>query len=241
MPITETNPAPYAPPSAVMGVVKRYRDRGLQTPFTKEVLQRAGVTSSLAARTLQALESLDLIDSSGEPSEAFEGLQRAPQDQFKELLASVVRSAYSDVFQFADPAKDEVSKVRDAFRVYEPRGQQSRMVTLFLGLCAEAGIISEMPKRPGRKPGIPQKKRSSGTGAGSKGGGKVKGSSGRPPKAIQATGLPEPIVGLLAALPTEGWSQDQRDRFLTTFEAVLDFCIPVVEPDDDSEEEGHDD
>lgn len=239
MSVTETNPAPYAPPSAVLGIIKRYRDRGLQTPFGKDVLERAGVTSSLAARTLQALESLDLVDSSGNPTEAFKALQKAPQTEFKGLLASIVRSAYEEVFQFADPAQDEVTKVRDAFRVYVPRGQQSRMVTLFLGLCAEAGIIAELPTRPGPKPGVPQKRRvSAAVGhAGTKG--KAKGAGGKSVKF--PGGLPEPIVGLLAALPSSGWNQNQRDRFVKTFEAVLDFCIPIVEPATDTNEEDSDD
>jgi len=36
---------------------------------------------------------------------------------------------------------------------------------------------------------------------------------------------------LLTSLPTNGagWSETTRDRFLKTFEAVLDFCIPIVE------------
>jgi hypothetical protein len=34
----------------------------------------------------------------------------------------------------------------------------------------------------------------------------------------------------LAGLPAEGdsWTAAERDKFLTTFKAVLDFCFPVV-------------
>ena len=46
----------------------------------------------------------------------------------------------------------------------------------------------------------------------------------------KAGGLPAPIEGLLATLPDEGtgWTKDRRDKFVTTFEAVLDFCFPIV-------------
>ena len=42
--------------------------------------------------------------------------------------------------------------------------------------------------------------------------------------------MPAPIEGLLATLPNEGdgWTQDRRDKFVKTFEAVLDFCFPIV-------------
>ena len=48
------------------------------------------------------------------------------------------------------------------------------------------------------------------------------------PKSL--TGLPPALAGLLESLPdaSEGWSRDDRQKFLTTFQAVLDFCIPVV-------------
>jgi hypothetical protein len=49
--------------------------------------------------------------------------------------------------------------------------------------------------------------------------------------------LPTPLAGLLSTLPTNGagWSQATRDRFITTFEAVLDYCIPIKETADTTE------
>ena len=35
--------APYTSPSSIIQVVEGYRSRGLQTPFTVDVLQKAGV------------------------------------------------------------------------------------------------------------------------------------------------------------------------------------------------------
>jgi Family of unknown function (DUF5343) len=147
MPLAPDGPAPYAPVATIMEVVNRYRDRGLQTPFDADVLTRAGVTESLAPRTLLSLRHLDLIDEQGNPTPLFEGLRRAPSDEFPTRLEEVVRAVYADVFQFADPTVDAPERVADAFRQYVPAGQRSRMVTLFLGLCERAGIIPEAPAR----------------------------------------------------------------------------------------------
>ena len=44
-------------------------------------------------------------------------------------------------------------------------------------------------------------------------------------------GLPTPLAGLLTSLPAagNGWTKGEREKFMTTFGAVLDFCFPIVE------------
>jgi hypothetical protein len=46
------------------------------------------------------------------------------------------------------------------------------------------------------------------------------------------TAIPAAIAGVLASLPdpATGWPKAERDRFVTAFEAVLDFAIPIVQP-----------
>ena len=135
--------APYASPKNVLDVMERYRNRGLRTPFTVDLLGQIGVPDGAAHRTLQALRLLDLVDDAGEPTEALEGLKRASEDEYRPLLAQIVRSAYHTIFTVADPAEDSPVAVRDAFRFYKPDSQQHRMITLFLALCEEAGIIEK--------------------------------------------------------------------------------------------------
>lgn len=147
MPLEAGGGAPYAPVATVLEVINRYRDRGLQTPFTVDVLTRAGVTDGLAPRTLQSLRLLDLINGEGQPTEEFERLRQAPTDEFPHRLEALIRMVYADVFQFADPSVDGPERVSDAFRQYSPAGQRGRMVTLFLGLCQEAGIVDTAPIR----------------------------------------------------------------------------------------------
>ena len=38
-----------------------------------------------------------------------------------------------------------------------------------------------------------------------------------------------PFLGLLEHLPANGWTREERDKFVAVFEAVLDFCVPIIE------------
>lgn len=242
MPIQTDGNAPYAPPTAVIEVVRRYRDRGLQTPFNADVLTRAGVAETLAPRTLQALRLLELIDDSGSPTEAFEALAKAPTDEeYRDRLGSLIRGVYSEVFSFVDPATEGADRVRAAFRSYVPRGQQERMVRLFLGLCAEAGLVTEEAARVRSQPNAsprrdtqrrerkPQTQRRQ--------------PSGRAPTITD--GLPPALAGLVAELVEIGpsWNAEQRDRFLSAFRSMVDYSYPVqsMTPAPDVGEESEED
>lgn len=229
MPVTQNKPGPYAPASAVLEVVTRYRSRGLLTPVNNEVLARAGISESLLPRTIQALQTLDLINKEGMPTQTLDGLQRAPESEFRERLADWVRGAYAEVFKFVDPTTDDSTRIRDAFRSYQPIGQQDRMVSLFQGLCAAAGLAPEKPV----KVAAPRQPRPVQT--------RTPSSPARPPmrppmrsradaSSRHESGLPAPLAGLLAGLPGEGqgWPQDRRDKFMTAFGTVLDLCFPIV-------------
>jgi len=234
MTVTAEKPAPYAPARAILDLIGRYRDRGLASPIDADVLARAGITPSLTARTLYALQVLDLIDEGGVPTQTFEGLRLAPEAEFQNRLEDWLKSVYADVFAFVDPAKDDATRIRDAFRSYQPHGQRDRMVSLFTGLCTAAGIMPERTQSaPRQRPSLPrQQRRSIATGRNVK-----------QPKAAQtSSSLPPALSGLLASLPTgNGWTKARRDKFVETFEAVLDFCVPIVEDETEADENGNGD
>tara|TARA_R110002095_G_scaffold1245_12_gene6245 strand:- start:45553 stop:46230 length:678 start_codon:yes stop_codon:yes gene_type:complete len=124
----------------VLDIVARHRAKGLPSPINGEVLGRAGVSKSLIPRTLYALQALDLIDDKGSPTDTLESLRLAPEADYKQRLAQWLTGTYADVLQFIDPETADEVAIRDAFRSYNPVAQQPRMVTLFIGLFAAAGV-----------------------------------------------------------------------------------------------------
>jgi hypothetical protein len=233
--------APYAPTRAVTNILSRFRDRGLQSPITIDVLMKAGIQESLAPRVQQTLRLLDFIDDEGVPNSTFDALQRAPESEYRKGLADMIRAAYAEVYRFADPATDGVDRLRDAFRGFNPRGQQERMISLFLGLCEFAEIdasaaiadrragteisarnvnraISKIKPRPSvltRQDLLKAKIQND-----------IANSA--LPNIAQ---LPQGLVGLLQQIPLKGagWSRSRRDEFMNAFGAVLDFSVPVRE------------
>lgn len=236
MPLKQDGPAPYGPPGPLLEVLNRYRDRGLQTPFTKEVLAKAGVSDSLTSRVLQSMTLLGLIDADGNPESVLLEYAKAPQEDVKSHIDQLVKDVYAPVFAFVNPATDPPSRIRDAFRSYQPRSMQDRMVTLFLGLCQYAGIATVSPK-------ITAKSAASMTRVGGqatdlsfrirRSGPRTKNSTADAPALTPVDGLPDVVQGVLRELAAIGptWTQDQRDRFTTVWNAVLDFSYPVHRED----------
>ena len=236
MAVTAQSTGPYAPGSAIIGIIRRYRDKGLTIPFTAEVLTRASVPESLGPRTMQALQTLDLIDDKGMPTQTLQQMRTVSEPDFQQCLADWVRSAYAEIFQFVDPAKDNAVAVRDAFRPYSPTGQQDRMVSLFLALCAEAGIVDES-KKSESKPAArkPQVQRPAPNVRAA-----TLNTSTQKHASLSHSALHPALAGLMQSLPSAetGWTKEQRDRFVVTFQSVLDFVIPVVErPQNNSTDE----
>jgi hypothetical protein len=232
MPVTEDRPAPYATTSSIIDIVSRYRNRGLPFPVNADVLARAGISDSLIPRTLQSLQTLDLINDIGNPTETLEAIRLAPEAEYKTRLVDWLKGTYAGIFSFVDPSKDDGVRIRDAFRGYTPIGQQDRMVALFEGLCAEAGILAEKPAKPA-KAARPASTVSASSRIRASAVSRTVAERLKPGvknnAASAPNGLPAPLAGLLASLPAEGtgWSTTKREKFLTTFESVLDFCFPI--------------
>jgi hypothetical protein len=235
MAVTAGTTAPYAPPSAVLDIVSRHRNKGLPPVVDAAVLERSGLSHSLVPRTLQALTTLDLIDADGRLTSTFESIRLAPEADYQLRLMEWLNAAYADALAFVDPATASESEIRDAFRHYKPAGQQARMVTLFLGLYAAAGVSRGRPR------GTTLRSQTS--------------ASHRMPTraalAVQrasqqqvrvpplASNLPAPIAGLLTKLPQEGrgWTRQQRDQLVTAFGATLDVCFPILTSGERDEEQ----
>lgn len=147
---------PYAAVGNVMDVLMRFRNRNLPETLDAPALRVAGVPEGMMSRTLAALRFLGLLNEANEPTDEWRALSDVDDQAFPEFLGRLVRAAYSEVFAMVDPAMDGQDRIRNMFQQYQPKSQIDRMVTLFLGLCGEAGIPTR--DAPKRRPTNAQKK-----------------------------------------------------------------------------------
>ena len=153
--VTEARYRPYASPANVIDLLHRFRTRNLPEVIDTDYIRAAGVSEGAVARALMALRFLRLVADSDEPTDELRSLARSTDEEYRDLLAGVVRGAYRDVFDVVDPAQDTQDAVINAFRRFEPASQHYRMAVLFLGLCREAGIavMDETRHRQSRSAG----------------------------------------------------------------------------------------
>lgn len=238
MAVTADKAAPYCPPSAVIEIIERYRSRGLPLPVTGEVLGRAGISDSLIPRTLQALQTLDLINEEGNPTTIFEGIRKAPEAEYRTRLLEWLNGAYADAIVFIDPATADETAVRDAFRNYVPIGQQARMVTLFMGLYAAAGVRPEK-ERESKPRASPTLVRARANPVRFPAAVKAKLNKSKGGTQIDYSGLHPMLAALLADLPPPNgsWTKAKRDKVVAMFPTVLDFAFTIGEPDQEGEGE----
>lgn len=246
MEITVRN-APYAPTNAVVEVIRRFRDRGLPQPVTKAALEQVGISQGNASRTLQALKFLGLVDEEEKTTDTFARLRQASTEEYPNTLGEVIRSAYHSIFGIVDPAQDALTAIDDAFRGYSPASQRDRMVRLFMGLCHEAGIISEeqLPKRQSQSSRQKQPRKSTSQGT-------------QQPKTTTDRTVPdeEPrletddaaahdyrlVNVLVQQLPKDGkWTDERRTLWVNAMTSAIDLLVERVnEPEAITESEQED-
>lgn len=230
-----TQHLPYAPPSNVVGVINRFRDRGLTEPVTKNTLEQVGVSPGNAPRTLATLKFLGLVDEEGHTTDTFKRVRQASTPEYPAALAEVLRNAYKPVFNIVDPAEDEVFKIEDAFRGFEPGSQRQRMVTLFLGLCAEAQLIPEDKSPKVQSPTRRQRPTSQRTPP------RQKANQDSPPseetplrREAEDTPHNYPLVqAVVGQLPKGGtWTQKRRDLWMQAMTSAVDLAVEIEEPEE---------
>jgi hypothetical protein len=226
MTLQPAGPAPYTSAISLITALDAFRDRGLGTPITADVLIRAGVQESIAPRTVHSMKLLDLLTEDGKPTEQFEDLRTARgDDEYHARLQAWLRGVYADVLKYTDPSSDTQARVAEAFRTYTPAGQRRPMALLLIGLWRYAGLpvpeSDEQDPAASRPRHVVKKKRTA--------------RKTVPPPMTQqidadgSQGLPPGLVGLLRQIPRDGasWTSVRREEFMNAFAAVLDFSVPV--------------
>lgn len=220
-----TDFAPYAGPSTMISLLRKFRDSGLPWPMTAESLTHVGISEGNAPRTLAAFKFLGLVDEDGQRTKLMDSLGKASTDEYPEVLAEVVRSAYSYVFSIHDPATANEIQIADAFRNYSPEKQRSRMVALFMGLCKESKITSGDPTIVERKSRVSRN-------LPSKAGQGVETTIQRtaPNMNFSLNRWAEKLKPVLEKLPdvdNPEWTEQERERWVHAMSAFLDLYIQV--------------
>ena len=138
--------APYVPAGAMSAFFDHIRY--VKTPDTVDsgLLEDYGILHSNAFPLLSALKFLNLVDSSGKPTEAFRELQTGG-GEFSLALRQVLETAYKELFSRLDVSRDSKDKIINFFaRNYSP-ATANKATILFLDLCGEAGIITAAQPR----------------------------------------------------------------------------------------------
>ncbi|HEX8770153.1 MAG TPA: DUF5343 domain-containing protein [Acidimicrobiales bacterium] len=191
------------------------------------------------------MKLLGFIDSEGTSTPEFDTANRAPEAEYKERLGELITEAYGEVITFADPATDSYDRVRDAFRPFNPRGQQERMVTLFLGLLEYVGLdiaaaAGSRRRIPNGEPGPAKRNRPSTTTPRNKNAAPRSGGGNRGQGIGRSfpSGRDAALVAWFDSRPDVDtpWATDDRDRFMTTLRAIIDgvYQEPSVADEEDS-------
>jgi hypothetical protein len=228
----------------------------LPEPVNSKVLQQIQVSEGNAPRTLQALKLLGLLNDEGYPTEAFVQLSKTKPLEYPEALAEIVRNAYKPIFTIVDPAQDDYDAVDNAFWGYEPRGQRQRMVRLFVGLCAEAGLIPEERRDAMQQSSSQQttRRQSSVRSSGKQDRRLRRSGAAQQPKAeAQPDGAADAdekkrreaengtqdypaIAVMMQQLPKNGeWTSKRRQLWMQAMVSAVDLSVDVVDAEDDSD------
>lgn len=217
---------PYAPPSNLVSVLHRLRQRNPPARIDAEFLRDLQVSDGTINRVLFGLRFLNLIEDDYTPTLAVRSIATSTDEEYQEILGGLLREAYSDVFERLDPTGDTQDKFLNFFRRFTPASQRERMVIFFLGMCREAGMqLADAPRQRASAATMTQSKKASSAAKRDAQKSAPAGSGGE----LQDTGgVPAPLLLLIRSLPPEGspLPEPRRKQWLTMAEAALAFVYP---------------
>lgn len=221
---------PYTPPSNVTAVLQRLRSRNLPERVDSEYLRDANIPEGTNSRTLFALRFLGLIGDADEPTPALRAIATSTDEEYRSILAGLIREAYSEVFISIDPAQDDQSRIVNVFRRYTPASQRERMVIFFLGMCREAGIPTlDTPRQRSSAASVDHRSQRKTPTAKQP---VARLSNGRGTKKHLSSGTAPALEMLIQSLPPAGsvLPKDRREQWIEMAKATLAFLYPSEEP-----------
>jgi uncharacterized protein DUF5343 len=221
--------APYASFGNINIILKKIRKGWTPAQIDPGDLERVGITKSNLSRVMATLEFLGLIFDAGTTNETtWKAIATATEAEYPQVLEGILRSAYSNIFElYPDPSEANDVQLTNAFRKNEPLAQLGRMVSLFRGLCQEAGLITGEPLTRDRKSSEKQ----------SKNGNEKKAEIEKvkeivPERINLALKWYKDLEPLMSRLPKSErpdekpkWTLDEKQRWFAALQAMLDYLI----------------
>jgi hypothetical protein len=225
------NFSPYASIGNMLVVLAKIRKGWIPNQVDNGEMARIGITASTTSRVLAALQYFELVNEDGKPTDTWKAIATSTTNDYPKVLEGILRNAYPSIFELhPNPADATDIEIANAFIKSEPLNQRDRMVSLFRGLCQEAGLIAGDPLTRERKPAQKQINQKTPPKNGERPEAetpKFKVSS--PPEKMPASLVWYNDLGtLMSRLPNPEnahWTKNEKDRWLAALQAMLDLLI----------------
>lgn len=227
---SKENSAPYTSIGNMLLILGRIKKGWVPGQIDKGEMERAGITASNASRTIVALQYLGLIDEDNKTTDTWKAIATATTNDYPKVLEGILRSSYPSIFELhPNPAEATDIEIGDAFKKSEPLNQRDRMVSLFRGLCQEAGLIAGEPLTRERRTATKQKVASKNDEGEHQETGVQKYKAPPPPEKMPSSLVWYNNLGILMSrLPdpeNAHWTEAEKDKWLNAFHATLDLLI----------------
>ncbi len=146
---------PYAYVGNVINVLRQIKKSTYMDAISKETILDANVSEGNLYSTIGALKFLGVIELEEKLSSSEQGelkltpigqqLVNSSEDEYLDLLSSMVKKSYSAIFNQGKDIDVSDEVMFSYFTIYGPQTQVRKKVSLFKGLCQEAGILEGKP------------------------------------------------------------------------------------------------
>lgn len=231
----EITPPPYFAFRTLLNTIERMEEHGPPTRIDRSFL--SAMSGAGQSQFMAGLRSLGLISEDGTVQPRLAEMVNNRESR-KQILGEILREHYPEAVELGTK-NATTGELVEVFRDYGVQGDTARKAIAFYLKAAQ--FAEDVPLSPHFK--TPSVK---GNGRRTPGAARPRVSAARPygggTPSTSMGGLPPlhpALAGVLADLPPKGtgWTAEDRERFMTTFRAVVDYAIPIVTETDGDESE----